>query len=35
MIDRLQYDNVPLAFNREDVISRIKNEANSYLRLDK
>jgi hypothetical protein len=34
MIDRLQYDNVPLEFNKEDVISRIKNETNSYLRLN-
>ncbi|HAM82047.1 hypothetical protein [Ornithinibacillus bavariensis] len=35
MIDRLHYDNLPLDFNKEDVISRIKKEANSYLRLNK
>ncbi|OIJ21416.1 hypothetical protein BKP45_01170 [Anaerobacillus alkalidiazotrophicus] len=34
MIDRLQYDNVPLGFNEKDVISKIKNEAISFLRLD-
>ncbi|OIJ10617.1 hypothetical protein BKP37_18990 [Anaerobacillus alkalilacustris] len=34
MIDRLKYDNVPLGFNEKDVISKIKNEAISFLRLD-
>ncbi|OIJ17316.1 hypothetical protein BKP37_02075 [Anaerobacillus alkalilacustris] len=34
MIDRLQYDNVPLGFNEKDVISKIKNAAISFLRLD-
>ncbi|MFJ8248013.1 hypothetical protein [Peribacillus asahii] len=34
MIDRLQYDDVPLEFNEVEVISRIKNEAKIFLGLN-
>lgn len=33
MIDRLDYDEIPLEFNENDVISRIKNKAKIFLKL--
>ncbi|WP_267902844.1 hypothetical protein [Gracilibacillus salitolerans] len=35
MIDQLQYDDLPLEFDEEDIISKIENEAKFNLEANK
>lgn len=34
MIDQLEYDNIPLDFNNDDLISKIKNQAERLLKAN-